>query len=253
MQGVKAAVFDLDGTIYLGNSLIDGAVELVNFLESRDVRVFYCTNNSTKTRDDLCRKLIGMGLSASCEIIYSAAHAASRFVAGQGINEAFCLGAQGLREELRLAGVNPVPLDEGVETMVVGLDAAIDYAQIPELLNLRGREIKLIACNRDRFFPADNGHLMPGCGFIVSMVEETIGKKVDQCVGKPSTYMLDLLRREHRLTKDEVLVIGDSLESDIAMANATGCRSIYISTSVEATHAPLSVSTLRDIRCLFDR
>jgi len=245
LDAVKAVIFDLDGTIYSGSALNEGALQLVELLKSLSLQVYYCTNSSGSTRNQLCGKLAALGVPTSTDHLYSAAYATARYLADERASALYCFGSEGLRQELLDCGLGLVCDPSDAKTLVIGLDSTINYARIASLLKLRGTECRLISCNGDKFFPSDNGELLPGCGFISRIVEEALDRKVSRCVGKPDRYMLDLLFHEHGLGKDDVVMIGDSPESDIAMARKVGCRSILIS---DRPHLSTEIDQVRSLR-----
>lgn len=251
LSSVRAVVFDLDGTIYCGNKLVDGATEILEQLTRKGVQIFYCTNNSTKTRQDISTKLHAMNLSVSPEKIFSAAYSAAHYLKRNNYSNVYCFGTVGLQKELDSFGINMVSAPEEASVVLIGLDTNVDYERISRLLTLRNKPCYLMACNRDKFFPSDNGIIQLGCGFIVSLVEEVLERKVDYTVGKPNTYMLDMLIEEHGLAMDEIIMVGDSLESDIAMAQTAGCRSVYLSSQQDASGA-FQVKSLYELGALFE-
>lgn len=248
---VRAVVFDLDGTIYCGDTPQEGAVSLLEKLCSQGIQVFYCTNNSTKTRQDICTKLNAMKLPATPETIYSAAYAAAHYLKQNSCSNIYCFGADGLQDELRSAGLSLVSDPADASIVLIGLDSTVDYERISGLLPLRNKTCALVACNRDKFFPSDNGIVQLGCGFIVSLVENALDRKVDYTVGKPNPYMLEMLTAEHGITMDEIVMVGDSLESDIALARAAGCPSVYLSSRYEAPGV-VQVKSLHELGSMFE-
>jgi len=247
---IQAIIFDLDGTIYCGNSLVDGAIELLEQLECLGINIFYCTNNSTKTRQDICAKLNALNVPATPEKIYSAAYAAAHFLKKSNYSDIYCFGMNGLHNELDSLNITTTLVPENTSVVLIGLDTNINYERISSLLPLRNKPCTLVACNQDKFFPSDNGINQLGCGFIVSLVENALERNVDYTVGKPNTYMLEMLMKEHRLAIDEIVMVGDSLESDITMAQTAGCRSIYLS-SQQKVPGVFQVNCLHEIRALF--
>jgi len=245
---LRAVIFDLDGTIYCGDHPMAGAQELLQFLSERGTLVFFGTNNSTRTRQQISAKLNGMALPATPERVYSAAYLAARYLRENRCREVYCFGSQGLAEELKLQGVATVATPEDATVLLIGLDTGLDYQRISTLLPLRDKPCRLVACNRDKFFPSDQGKPQLGCGFVVRVVEEALGRSVDYVVGKPNPYLLDLVLSEHGLAKDEVLVIGDSRESDVGMAQAAGCRFLHLSTEKGAGLS--HVNSLTEVRSI---
>jgi len=163
-----------------------------------------------------------LGIEATSDSIFSAAYAAAHYLADAGIKKVSLLGTPGLKMEICTAGLTVVDeLDKG-QALVVGLDPSISYSSMSLFAALHGKDIPIIACNRDRWFPGNNGHLKPGCGIMVDLVEALLGRNVDLVVGKPNTLLLEMLSRQSGLNKNELLIIGDSVESDVALAEAFG-------------------------------
>lgn len=244
-NGLNAVAFDLDGTIYLGNSIIAGAAETIAFLQDNGIRVFYFTNSSTRTRMELLRKLFGMGLTVSIEQIYTSAYACAMYARDNHLRDVYCIGTDGLKAELGSNGVNVTDDVGRVEGVIVGLDPDFSYDMLAKLTDFTVGNHTLIACNRDRSFPVEGNRLMPGCGPIVAAVEEFLDRKVDYMAGKPNTYMMELLARERGLGRNEIAVVGDSYASDIEMAKRYDCRSFLV--TGEPNPAVTGTVVIRDI------
>ncbi len=252
LKGIKAVAFDLDGTIYFGNTLAEGADGLVDFLVGEGIKVFYFTNNSIKTRTELKEKLTGMGLAADISQIYNSAYAAAVYVKEKGAKKVYCVGSEGLKEEIRLQGISVSSKD--VEIIVIGLDADFTYRKLADVLHIYSKTgCPIVACNRERNYPVEHGVLMPGCGPIVSSIENACATSVDYVVGKPNTYMMAILTRDWKLDSTDVLVVGDSYDSDIEMARKFSCRSVLISKSKQPdVHDAVVVRDISDIKELFE-
>lgn len=224
---IRGVVFDLDGTVYEGENVVDGVIDVIEILRRNGYAIYFCTNNSTRTRQDIADKLINLGITATKESIYSAAFAAAWYLSGSGIQSVSVLGTVGLQEELSEAGlVVTNDLDQG-QALVIGLDLLIDYKKMASFSRLLDKNLPVIACNRDRWFPGNNGELKPGCGIMVALVESLLGRNVNLVVGKPNTLLLEMLSRQSGLKNDELLIVGDSFESDIVLANSFGSPSVF--------------------------
>ena len=109
---------------------------------------------------------------------------------------------------------------------------------------------KFVACNRDRTFPVERG-VMPACGSMVASIESAWGRKPDYEVGKPNTFFLEMITRETKLAASQILVVGDTMESDIAMAINFGSPSVLISGSLigmnNGLFPDLRISSLADL------
>ena len=229
IEEIHAVVFDLDGTVYCGDTVVDGAIELISYLRDKEIKIFFCTNNSTKTRQEICAKLNAMNFGVLCKQIYSAAYSAAHYIAMFPDAHVYCFGTKSLKEELRNFDINIVSEPEDASIILIGLDINIDYKSISKLLSLRNKNCRYIACNRDKYVPSNDGTFQLACGFIVSIVEIALEIDIDFTIGKPNPYMINLLASENRLAMNEIIMIGDSIESDIVMAQSAGCQAIYFS------------------------
>jgi HAD superfamily hydrolase (TIGR01450 family) len=241
---VKAVAFDLDGTIYVGNTLVPGADETVKALERAGIKVFYFTNNSVKTRKEVFEKLSSLGLCTEQSKVYNSAYAASIFIKEHGFRKVCCIGSEGLKSELVNNGI--ILDDRDHEAVVVGLYSGFGYKEIAQGLNALKKGAVLVACNRDRNYPVEGGRLLPGCGPLVAAIECAAGKKAKYIVGKPNTFMMELLAEEHGIKGDEIVVVGDTYSSDIAMARKYKCANILISSKTKVKNT-IVISKLSDI------
>lgn len=227
---IKAVAFDLDGTIYFGEELAEGALELISKLKEKGVRVFYFTNNSSKSRNQIFEKLTKLGIKTELASVYNSGYAASIYAEEKGYKKIYCCGAKGLTDQFVEKGLNVVDCKAVADAVFVGLDIDFNYKKLADVLGVIKRSnADFIACNVDKNYPIENEVLMPGCGSIVAAIETCAEQKIQFITGKPGFYMLDLLVKDHNLNKSEILVIGDSYESDIAMAKSYGCESVLIS------------------------
>lgn len=227
-EETKAVLFDLDGTIYYGSKIIDGANEAIDHCRDCGKRVFFLTNNSTKTRRQIFDKLQGMGISCNYEEVITSGYVSALHVLQNGIKNLYVCGTDNLRLELEDFGIKPVSEDEA-ENLLIGYDPDFDYVKCTIAVRVAKKAKRLIACNKERVFQGEGAKWFPGCGAMVAPIEWCSNRQVDYVVGKPNTLLLETLCDEFDLKKDEVLMVGDTYESDILMANRFGCPSILIS------------------------
>jgi 4-nitrophenyl phosphatase len=225
MNNISALAFDLDGTVYNGNHAIKDAVDTIGILTDSNYKIFYFTNNSAKTRQQIVNKLNRLGLPANLQNTYCAAYAILMYLLEKKIKSIYLIGSQDLRNDL-LANKIKIKESAQVSAVVVGLDLAFDYNKIKIALEAINNGAKLIIANTDHSFPIENNRRLPGCAAMVGAVVGATAHAPDFSVGKPNTYMLELLCKDHRLLPREICIVGDSPASDIKMADNLKCPSI---------------------------
>jgi HAD superfamily hydrolase (TIGR01450 family) len=243
----KLFAFDLDGTLYLGEEAVPGAVELVARLRQNH-QIAYFTNNSSKTAAEVHEKLERLGFDVRPGEVYTSSAAAARHLGETGVDDLFVVGTDSLRRELELVGLRLVEAGQA-SNLVVGLDRDFSYRKIAAALTVLMRGGRFVACNEDARFPVENGVYLPGCGAMVGAIAAAAGRRPDFVVGKPNDYMLALLAGARGVEAREIIVVGDSFESDIAMARRYGCRAVLIGRArADAGRDVLVVDDLRGLQ-----
>lgn len=224
---IKAIVFDLDGVLYCGDTVIDGAVDTVKSLTNSGYQTLFVTNNSGKSQQQIIEKLQRLGFyCAYSRNTYCSSHALCCYLDENGIEPIYLIGTDDLRNELSARNIR-VENSSKVQAVVIGFDVSFNYGKIATALEAIVKNgAKLIVANTDPWYPAGNGRILPGCGAMVGAIVGATGHNPDFVVGKPSTYMLELICREFRFSPSDICVVGDVLDSDIQMARNFGCFSI---------------------------
>ena len=119
-KNIKTAAFDLDGTVYYGSKIIDGALEVINRLREKGIRVLFVTNNSTKVRAQVAEKLQGMGIDCTEDDIMTAAYAAASFAKEKGLKNVYISGTDMLKKEFADIGVSYTDIPEEAESVIIG-------------------------------------------------------------------------------------------------------------------------------------
>ena len=240
---IKAVVFDLDGTIYFGNRLADKAGEVVNKLRDQGVKVCFLTNNSRLRRFDIYKKLLDFSLELEIQDVYSSSYLVGRYLKESSFTSAYVLGEKGLIQEIEDFGVKIDECDP--DCVVIGYDRTIDYQKITVSFKHIMNKKPFIACNLDKNYPVESV-LLPGCGAMVGAITGCTGFTPDVIVGKPALYPLEVICADIGVSIDEVMVVGDNIESDIAMAKSAGCKScLIVSEDIDA--ACLVITSLDQI------
>ena len=215
----------MDGVIYKGKELINGAAEFIEKLRKNNIPFLFLTNNSQRTRRDVAHKLTKMGIAASEEDVFTCGVATARYLASKKPNgTAFVIGENGLTSAMFKNGLTVV--DSSPDYVVVGEGRIISFEMIEKATRFVMDGAQLIATNLDPSCPTDEG-IRPGCGAIVAMIESATGKK-SFSVGKPSPIMMRVARKQIGLATDETVMIGDTMSTDILGGNQMGYKTVLV-------------------------
>ena len=208
-------LLDMDGTIYNENSLFP---ETPAFLQAiRDIgRYVFITNNSSKSVDRYVQKLQGMGIAAQISDFYTSTLATGAYLLEHFPNQtAYCVGTRDFVGELRSLGVSvSESIEEPSSVVVVAFDRELSYRKLREASELLTRGLPFIAANPDRACPVAFG-FEPDCGAICETLYFATSRRPIY-MGKPETFMIDHVISNSPYTKEETLIVGDRLYTDIA-------------------------------------
>jgi NagD protein len=220
-------LIDMDGVIYRGSEAIPGAAEFIRHLQDERIPYLFLTNNSSYTGLDVVVKLRKFGIDTSVEHVYTSALATAEFVRTQRPNgTAYVIGEGGLLNALN--DVNYAISRESPDYVIVGEGRVLNYEMVEAAHRMIAQGAQLISTNADTWCPTDNGP-RPGCGAIVALLESATGRKAYH-VGKPNPFMMRAARKEIGLRTDEVIMVGDTMETDIRGASDLGFQSILVLT-----------------------
>ncbi|XP_078096358.1 glycerol-3-phosphate phosphatase [Mustelus asterias] len=256
LASVDALLFDCDGVLWKGESAIPGAVQLINRLQERGKRVFFLTNNSTKSRQMYGEKLRGLGFQAGPEQVFGTAPCAALYLRHESElrGSVYLIGGAALRGELQAQGIacsgsgpgpeltpgpGPTqvwaaePLDPAVGAVLVGFDEHFTYLKLCRAARyLRNPACIFLATNTDTLLPLEGGGI-PGTGCLVKAVEAAANRTA-HVIGKPSVYMFECLVKEHSIDPSRTVMVGDRLDTDILMGSNCGLRTILTLTGVSS-------------------
>lgn len=220
-------LIDMDGVIYRGAELIEGAAAFIQYLQETDIPFLFLTNNSAYTPLDVVVKLKKFGISTSVEHVYTSAMATADFVHKQRPHgTALVIGEGGLLNALNDVGY-AISRDYP-DYVIVGEGRVLNFEMAEAAHRAIANGAHLISTNADTWCPTDNGP-RPGCGAIAAMLESATGRKAYH-VGKPNPFMMRAARKRINLATDEVIMIGDTMDTDIRGATDLGFRSILVLT-----------------------
>lgn len=205
-------LIDMDGVVYRGSHLVPGADRFIDRLQRLGLPFIFLTNNSQRTRRDVVARLERLGIHVEEPQIFTCAMATARFLASQKPSgTAFVIGEGGLLHALHANGYTIV--DHDPDYVVVGEGRAISFEMFERATTLVLGGAKLVATNLDYNCPTPGG-MRPGCGAVVSMLENAAGRRAFS-VGKPSPLTMRAARKQLGLDAAHTIMIGDTMDTDI--------------------------------------
>ncbi|TYP72544.1 TIGR01457 family HAD-type hydrolase [Paenibacillus methanolicus] len=224
---MRGLLIDLDGTLYHGNTMIEGADELILLLRERGIPYLFVTNNSTASPETVAERLNRMGIPAVPSDVCTSAQAAAAYVADLRPGaRVFAVGESGLQEALRNAGLELV--EERPDYVVQGLDRGATYARLADAVRFIREGAPYVLTNPDVLLPSDGG-FVPGAGSIAALLERASGQQ-PTVIGKPSAILMDAALARLDVPAAHAWVVGDNPFTDIAAGYAAGCSSLLVLT-----------------------
>ncbi|TVY09731.1 HAD-IIA family hydrolase [Paenibacillus cremeus] len=234
---MKGYIFDLDGTVYLGERMIEGAAEAIHRLRERGDKVVFFSNKPIATRQSYSDKLTKMGIPTGIEDVLNsslivARYLQSRLKPGELVH---LIGEEPIRDELIEHGI---PLIDGDSEqhpnyVVLSWDRQFSYDKLNYLYQAAVKGAIIIASNPDSTCPLEDGQL-PDTGTFIAALEAATGRPIDLVVGKPSLIAAEAAAQHLGLTYEDCYMIGDRLETDIKMGNDAGMASVLVLTGVSS-------------------
>ena len=234
LRARKGFICDMDGVIYLGNQLLPGVREFVNWLNENGKQFLFLTNSSERSPKELRQKLQRMGLDIDEEHFYTSALATAAFLKKQAPGcTAFVIGAPGLLNALYDVGVTMNDVDP--DYVIVGETASYNYEVITKAVRLVLNGARLIATNSDLTGPTEFG-IAPACRSLVAPIELATGKKA-YFMGKPNPLMMRTGLKRLGCHSAEAVMVGDRMDTDVISGMECGMSTVLVLSgiSTEAT------------------
>ncbi|HSB79707.1 MAG TPA: HAD-IIA family hydrolase [Candidatus Methylomirabilis sp.] len=253
LRTLRAFIFDLDGCVYTGNTLVPGVQAFLQELRKKERRLLFLTNNSREAGEELQAKLTLLGIAAAREEILSAAEIVGPLVQERfGPSRVLAVGSDTLQRLLREAGHSLLPLEayRDAQVVVVGHDFEFDYPKLTALCRAVAGGAAFLAVNRDPRLPVEDGEFFPGCGSIVGAVAAAAGV-APEVVGKPMPHIFRAALTRLGVRPQDAVMIGDSLVSDIQGAQGVGLRTIWLAPEGAGpgeVHPDLTIRSFGEVR-----
>ena len=253
LKDIKLAIFDLDGVIYRGNTLIPGADTIIQKLKDNSIKVVFNSNNSTITRQTYVKRLKDFKIPSEITDFYTSASIASAEITKLKENASiFVIGEIGLRDELQFVGhrILTNPSMEDIDFVIVGLDREFTYEKlsIAQKCILEGKA-QFYATNADSTLPVDKG-FKPGAGSMVNSLITCTGQNPIRIFGKPEPLGIKTILNDTQTPPEQACIFGDRLNTDILAGNRAEILSIVVLTGVTTRDM---IERLKDEDKIFDK
>lgn len=228
----KGFIFDLDGTVYVGDQLIPDADRVIRFIREKGRKVVFLSNKPIQTREDYASKLTRLGIPTQADEVINSTFVMTNYLK-KIVPQArlFVVGETPFIEELKRAGFQITDVPKEIDYVVVAFDRTFDYRK----LNIAFQAIKsgahFVATNPDRSCPVKGGEI-PDCAGMIAAIEAVTEKKVEVIVGKPSPLMIQTVLDVLGLRPEDCILIGDRIETDIKMGKEAGIATGIVLTGV---------------------
>ncbi|KZT00721.1 2-phosphoglycolate phosphatase [Laetiporus sulphureus 93-53] len=247
-------LLDCDGVLWQGDRLVDGVPEVLNLLRERKKKIFFVTNNATKSRKNYKKKFDQLGVAAEVEEVFGSAYASAVYISSvmklPKDKKVYVIGMKGLEEELDEEGIAHIggtdPADNTLEefhlknfepdpdvgAVLCGLDTSINYTKLSKAFTYlhRNKDCAFLATNTDSTFPSAEG-LLPGAGSISAPLTCALGRD-PVSIGKPAKTMLDCIRAKYRFDPERTIMVGDRLNTDIEFGKGGGLATLLVLTGI---------------------
>lgn len=220
LADVRCFLLDMDGTFYLGDRLLEGALDFIDTLRQQGKDFVFLTNNSSKHRRMYAEKITRLGLPIPEEKVFTSGEATAIYLQQRHPGARIYLaGTPALEEEFRTHGFALVEQDP--QMVVLGFDTTLTYAKLWKLCDLVRAGLPYIATHPDFNCPTENG-FMPDIGAMIAFIKASTGREPDLIVGKPNRLIVDALAEKLHLPLHALAMIGDRLYTDIALGQTAG-------------------------------
>lgn len=230
---ISHVALDMDGTIYLGDTLFPYTMQFLDTLRGLGISYSFLTNNPTKSSGDYLKKLRKLGIEATPEQMYTSSIATIDYI-HQNFPQAkriFALGTPSMHEEFRMGGFElceDSPEDRP-DVLVVAFDTTLTYNRLCRAAWWASHnDIPYIATNPDWVCPTDEQTILVDCGSLCKAIEGSTKRKPDVVIGKPNPNMLWCIRDKYGLRDDEIAMVGDRIYTDVATAQNAGSFGVLV-------------------------
>ncbi len=252
LRAVRGFLLDLDGTVYMGEHLIDGALAFFALLADRGLPYLFLTNNSSKDAAQYVAKLARLGLPVPASQILTSGDATASYLAERQRGARVCVvGTPALEAEFQSRGFvltsGATPASSVSDYVVLGFDTTLTYAKLWQLCDLVRAGVPYLATHPDFNCPTETG-FMPDIGAMIEFVAASTGRRPDLVIGKPNRLIAEQAALRLGLPIESLCMVGDRLYTDIALGASANMAAVLVLSGetqpgevAGAPHAPTAV------------
>jgi len=233
---MRLFIFDLDGVIYIGNTLLPGVKQTLETLERRGEKICFLSNNSTLSRKGYYKKLTRWGLKIKEEQLYPSSYLCTLYLKNykkiSPDERVMVIGEKGLFEELKTQGIKTSWDSKKVKYVVVGMDRKLNFRKLCFAYQAILNGAEFIATNTDLTYPLED-KTIPASGAIVKALEVST-KKPPLNLGKPEIFGLKIVLEDKGFLPPQAILVGDRLETDIAVGNKLGIKTVLVLSGISS-------------------
>ena len=234
LKNCELFLFDMDGTLYLGDEVYEGAIALMEDLPRLGKRYIYLTNNSSRAGTDYITRLRRLGFPCEAENVFTSGMATGLYLQQNCPGaRVYLAGTRAFHRELKSYGVALVNDElghteaEDVDVFVQGFDTELHYEKLDRAVQYLRRGAVFLAANPDWVCPMPRGEVLPDCGSICALLTASSGRE-PQYIGKPNRSMIDVIAKLTGIPNEKICAVGDRLYTDIAVAQNAGSVSVLV-------------------------
>ena len=217
----------MDGTIYLDNDLFDGTLDFLDYVKNSGGRYMFLTNNSSKSVDKYIEKLASLGITAEAEDFFTSTNATVLDLKKQSYKKIYAFGTTSFKQQLKEGGLTITDkLEDDIDCLCMGFDTELTFQKLEDACILLNRGVDYIATNPDWVCPTWYGSV-PDCGSVSQMLCNATGR-MPRFIGKPEPAMALLAIEKAGFSKEDAVLIGDRLYTDIACGVNAGISTIFV-------------------------
>lgn len=226
LQQVRCFLLDMDGTFYLGEQLLEGALRFIEVITQQGSDFLFLTNNSSKDSQQYVEKITRLGLPISREKVFTSGEATVMYIQDQTPGaRVYVVGTSALENEFLARGF--VPDAKSPDFAVLGFDTTLTYEKLWTLCDLVRAGVPYIATHPDYNCPTESG-FMPDIGATIAFVQASTGRAPDAVVGKPNPLFVEKAAERTGVPASAMCMIGDRLYTDIALGETAGIPTILV-------------------------